>query len=533
MSGKVTSYVEESKAPGGDFYSAPAEAALDKYHELDVAIEEVAGAEVEHQVHLGVDQELTPEEREKERKFLRKIDWHIMPLLLITYGFQYSDKISLSSGVAFDLTKGVGLVGNQFAWLSTGFYLAYLIFEFPFGYIMQRYPIDKILAYTVLSWGVIVLCMAACNNFVQLMALRTLLGTLESPVTPGFLIIISAWYKREEQTSRGIAFFAMNSFFSLFILMCNYAVGEAAVGSKIASWKAINLFLGSLSFVWGIILVITLCTPKNARWLTPEEREYAHARLVQNKTGESTSGIAIKWDQVGEAFMDPQVWFTVIFTFLNCLASGGFSTFSTLILKSFGLTTKETISYQIPWYAIMFVGSVAVGVIVQKYPHKNLNIILSFCFNIPPLIGIFLEGLLPNSKHWGRLVGYWITATYCPASYVIWSQTGLNVGGRTKKSTVQSLVFASWCLGFVIGPQAFQASTAPQYRPGLYLCCACFVAIELTLITWFTWVRWENARRDKAAAKAGITPEQAAIEGCLFGIKDMTDKQNPHFRYHY
>jgi hypothetical protein len=77
---------------------------------------------------------------------------------------------------------------------------------------------------------------------------------------------------------------AMNSFFSFFILLINYGVGKAAVGSSIASWRAINrrssgwsciplicaVFLGALSLVWGIILWCTLSTPVNARWLTPE-----------------------------------------------------------------------------------------------------------------------------------------------------------------------------------------------------------------------------------------------------------------------
>jgi MFS family permease len=80
---------------------------------------------------------------------------------------KYSDKISLSSGVAFDLTANAGLVGNDFAWLSTGFYLAYMVFEFPFAWILHRLPLDRVLAYTVIGWGICVMCMAACNNFEQ------------------------------------------------------------------------------------------------------------------------------------------------------------------------------------------------------------------------------------------------------------------------------------------------------------------------------------------------------------------------------
>ncbi|WWD22201.1 hypothetical protein CI109_106692 [Kwoniella shandongensis] len=504
-----------------------------KYDDINLQIKEVADEQTWHQAHIGVDEELTPEEKEIERKFLRRIDWHMMPLLLITYGLQYADKISLSSGVAFDLKKDNKLVGNDFAWLSTGFYLAYLIFEFPFAYIMQKYPMDKVLGFTVLGWGVCVLCMAACHNFTQLMAVRTLLGILEAPVTPGFLIIITAWYKLEEQMLRSMAFFAMNSFFSLFILMANYGVGKAAEGSSIASWKAINLFLGALSFIWGLVLIYFLATPKNARWLKPEERVYAHARLVRNKTGESTSGIAINWSQVREAFQDPQVFFLCFFTFLTMAASGGFSTFSTIILQSFGLNTEQTISYQLPWYACMFVGIVFCASIVNRYPDKNINIMTAFLMIIPSLIGIFLEGLLPNSKRWGRLIGFWITGFLNPGNFIIWSQTSLIVAGRTKKSVVQALNFLFWCLGFVIGPQTFQASTAPEYRPGLYFCCACFVVAECDLIAWWFWVRWENRRRDKRTQLAGLTPEQVQIEGCLFGLQDMTDRQNPHFRYHY
>jgi ACS family allantoate permease-like MFS transporter len=38
------------------------------------------------------------------------------------------------------------------------------------------------------------------------MAVRTLLGILEAPVTPGFLVIVTAWYRREEQALRSLSF---------------------------------------------------------------------------------------------------------------------------------------------------------------------------------------------------------------------------------------------------------------------------------------------------------------------------------------
>ena len=44
--------------------------------------------------------------------------------------------------------------------------------------------------------------MAVIKNFGQLVALRTLVGVLEAGFAPGILLILSSWYKKEEQSKR-------------------------------------------------------------------------------------------------------------------------------------------------------------------------------------------------------------------------------------------------------------------------------------------------------------------------------------------
>ena len=51
-------------------------------------------------------------------------------------------------------------------------------------------------------WGIATCCMAAIKNYHQLVALRMLLGILESAFAPGVLLIISSWYKKSEQSKR-------------------------------------------------------------------------------------------------------------------------------------------------------------------------------------------------------------------------------------------------------------------------------------------------------------------------------------------
>lgn len=54
---------------------------------------------------------------EKEaRRVLRKIDLHIMPLLMGTYMLQYLDKSSINFAAVFGLEEGTHLQGQQYAW---------------------------------------------------------------------------------------------------------------------------------------------------------------------------------------------------------------------------------------------------------------------------------------------------------------------------------------------------------------------------------------------------------------------------------
>lgn len=50
------------------------------------------------------------------KKVLRKIDWHILPLLMGTYMLQYLDKSSINFAAVFGLEDGTHLHGQQYAW---------------------------------------------------------------------------------------------------------------------------------------------------------------------------------------------------------------------------------------------------------------------------------------------------------------------------------------------------------------------------------------------------------------------------------
>lgn len=150
----------------------------------------------------------------KLKKLTRKIDWILMPLMCGTYCLQFIDKQTMSYGAVFDLISNAHLVGDQYSWMGSIFYLGMLDFQTPEMVHLTRDPRLPILDISIklsstkvqyrnlhfhlnvsisvisshntsvlnassLIWGAVLLCTAAASNFAGLAACRFILGCLE------------------------------------------------------------------------------------------------------------------------------------------------------------------------------------------------------------------------------------------------------------------------------------------------------------------------------------------------------------------
>lgn len=139
---------------------------------------------------------------EDEKKLVRKIDWMIMPLMWLCYWAQYLDKTLINYAAVMGLYDDADITKADFSNLAWIFYLSYLVFEFPHGYGMQRYPTAKYLGIMVTCWGIIVATTAAGHNYGSLITTRVPLGVFESAVAPSLNLITTMWYRQHEQPLR-------------------------------------------------------------------------------------------------------------------------------------------------------------------------------------------------------------------------------------------------------------------------------------------------------------------------------------------
>ncbi|KAL4911474.1 hypothetical protein BDW74DRAFT_164934 [Aspergillus multicolor] len=470
------------------------------------------------------------------RKLRWKIDLFLLPLMWLCYGTQQADKTSLSIQAVFGIREDMHLVGDQYNWLTTIFYLSYMVCEFPGNWAMQKLHTGKFLSVVIVTWGVIVLCVAFAKNWAHLMVLRTLQGALECTISPTFMLLTGSWYTSQEHTLRSLIWGTSNAGMNIIAGLSMYGIGLRAQKNPdgLAAWKGISFFLGGLTIFCGILVWFILGTPREVRWLSEEEKNAAIARVMANQTGSDREKRSeFKWEQVWSTFKDPQMYFFFFVTIVNALPNGANTTFSKLIWKSFGFSSLETLlKGSTPYYAISIVWFVTVGVVTFRWP--NLRFLMMMSSLVPAFIGMIALSQLPtDSMQWTRWGMYIMQVFGTLPGLMIWTFLPSNVAGRTKKTVISTILFIAYCVGNAVGAQMMVPSDAPKYTRGITACGVLYVVEFCSMGLWRFYYIWENKRRDRVVASMGLSEEECERLGRVNAEGDMTDRENIHFRYKY
>ncbi|KAI2464152.1 MFS general substrate transporter [Annulohypoxylon bovei var. microspora] len=479
-------------------------------------------------------QELSPQYTDEEFKRLRrKVDKYLLPLMWLCHGLQQVDKACVGTQATFGLREDTGLVGQQFAWLTTMFYITYLCFELPSVILLQRFPMGRILSLYIICWGIVVLCIGFAQNFTQLITLRALQGLFECSISPGFLLVVGTWYTTREHPSRALVF--QSGFAGLSVITDAIMYGIGSITDKnpdFQAWRYMSFFLGSLTILAGVICLLFLGTPSEVRWLSGDEKKIAIARVLANNTGHDRTGFKDwKWDQARECATDPTFWFAGLNALLNAVPNGALTTFSGILNTTFGFTNLQVLILNIPKYSFSILYFLLVGVVATK--KKNSRMWIMMLSNVPAVVGFLMIAILPNDPQykWAKWVGYFLTSPFITATFFAWSLVPSNVAGRTKRTIITTVTFVGYCVGNMTGTQIFRSNDAPRYIPGLIACAVCLAAQTLVIFLWRMVYVMRNRRLDMRMSELGITEEDRIKAGKEMGEHDCTDLHNPFFRY--
>lgn len=112
-----------------------------------------------------------------EKQVLKKIDWHLLPLVSVLYLLAYLDRGNIGNAKIEGLAEDLNIDGNQYNICLTVFFITYALFEVPSNMLLKKIGSQKIYIPSImLAWGIVMVCMGVVQNYHGLLVTRLLLG---------------------------------------------------------------------------------------------------------------------------------------------------------------------------------------------------------------------------------------------------------------------------------------------------------------------------------------------------------------------
>ncbi|KIM98800.1 hypothetical protein OIDMADRAFT_104751 [Oidiodendron maius Zn] len=482
---------------------------------------------------------VTPEEN---ARILRKIDLTILPIMLSVYFLQGLDKTTLSYASVFGLVQDAHLVGQDYSWLGSIVYVAQLVLQPVIAYFLVKLPTGKFTAVMVFCWGAVLSFMALARNFKGLMATRFFLGAFEAAVAPAFVAISQMWWRRNEQTNRNAAWYAMNGITNMVGSLLSWGLGHIN-SDKLYSYQIIFLFCGLLTVVFSIIVFIFMPdSPVEAKFLNEHDKLVAVERLRANQMGVVST--KWKWDHAIESLLDFKTWCWFALIFSISIPSGGITTFGPLIVQGFGFDKFRTILLNIPFGAVQIIATMG-GAAFATWTKRKGPALALLC--IPPIIGcVMLLKIDHTPDHKGPLLAaYYLISFYPGITPLIYSWSSQNTAGETKKKTTTAVLFIGQSAGNIVGPHLYTTGEGPKYTRGLISNLVLFIVLIILVVLTTLYLMLLN--RKHAALREQLGKSAVVVDRSMMNVEgeelsdgtgerafdDETDLKNEDFIFIY
>ncbi|KAK3944273.1 major facilitator superfamily domain-containing protein [Diplogelasinospora grovesii] len=453
-----------------------------------------------------------------ERRLTARIDYHIVPFLIVLYLLAFLDRVNIANARSFGLEADLSLGGVEYNTALTIFFVPYVIFEIPSNILLKRFSPRIWLSICCLGFGVVSVCQGLVRSYGGLLATRFFLGVFECGMFPGCFYLLGMWYRRGEAQKRYSLFFGSTSLAGAFGGLLASAIGEMDGMRFYRGWRWIFIIEGSLTFLVGVVFLFTFPSfPEQATWLAEDERAYVRARL-QADQGRNAAERKITLTDVANVMRDAKIWIGGLMYFGLIVPAYGYAYFSPAIITTYHYGAIQTQLHSVPPWAVAFGFAMVVAVLSDWARHR-------FLFAIGPICLAIAGFAILLAVHDDTDLQYAALFLVCMGTYsampVIVCWFNMNLGGHHRRA-----IGTAWQIGFgniggIIATYSFLSTDAPYYRKG-YAISISFICLSAASCVLYAFVLWrENRRREKSVHDVGLTDYEKTELGDL----------NPEFRY--
>ncbi|CAG8502969.1 8908_t:CDS:2 [Gigaspora rosea] len=312
----------------------------------------------------------------------------------------------------------------------------------------------------------------------------------EAGFPPSNTAYIGLFYARKELTFRYSIFMvittisgALSGFVSYFILQIS--------GTSLTGFQWLFIIENIPTIFLALIIAICLTRgPGDARFFTPEEREFAVERL------KSEGGTTIKVDndlakaQIKLTFADVQTYFYFFIVLISAIPN--------FVLNFYLPTLVNQLGYDAIQAQLMVIPPILVSTVVttfnswcsDRYQTRAWNILIGYSFSIIALVGMIATRADDPSLF--KLRYFFLILLACGAYSVL----PILFIGQYKRSTALAMIFTSAQMGGIIGILIYPANDAPSFIMGNSIVLASVVLSAILVTVLKFYLESLNKKRD-------------------------------------
>jgi D-galactonate transporter len=399
-----------------------------------------------------------------------------MPFLICLFMIAFLDRVNLGYA-ALEMGRDLGFDTEVLGFGAGIFFVGYFLLEIPGTLLVENWSARLWLARIIISWGLLAVLTGFIQNSTQFYIARFVLGAAEAGFFPGVIVYLSHWFRTQDRAKAVAMFMAAIPVSNIFgAPVSGLILGVHWLG--LAGWRWVFILEGLPALIFGVVTIFYLTDwPRDAGWLTTEEREWITNELEREKSARRAERTYSVW----EAVKHRNVLLLALAYFCSVTSAYGFNFWLPTIVKGLSglsnllVTSVAALPYCAGLAAMLLVGwtsdrtgerrwHTAVSLLVV-----SLGLVLSAVANqrVGLAVGMFC---LAGAGLYSYLPGFWAL----PTAFLTESAAAVAVG----------LINSVGNLGGFVGPYVvgyLTKSTGSFYAGVIYLSCSALASACLIL----------------------------------------------------
>jgi MFS transporter, ACS family, tartrate transporter len=420
---------------------------------------------------------LYPQTAEFAAQTRRKIARRLVPFVSFLYVIAYLDRVNLSYA-SLEMTKELHF-SNQVYGLGAGlFFISYALLEIPGTVMVDRWSARKWISRIMVTWGVAAAFTGLIHTQGQFYGARVLLGAAEAGFAPGVMVYLSHWFRAKDRAR------ALGGFYAAIPIAQFTGSAFSAVLSNVHwlgwnGWRWILILEGVPAIIAGVWVFFYLTDrPREARWLTAEERDWITNELEQEKKGLSERQGTGGW----RAVFQPQVALLTAVWFLSLCTTNGLSLWLPKILQRMSgygpvaIIVLSGVPYLAAWPFTLLVGWNSDRTVERRWHTTGCLLLASAGLALSQATNNISLGLLGLT-----FAAMGLNARQPP----FWAISTSMLAGTASAVTV-GMINSIGQLGGFFGPSivGFLVNRTGTYTAGTYYLVGCAIAAASLMLLW-------------------------------------------------